>query len=198
MHENYFTEATTSNIYRRLSDDSSCAIISPYRSEYSDKENRERMTELKSAVRKLGLGFNQFISRWVENGEAFDESSLLIPNISEKDALDLGKTFNQSSIIFKDLSSCREICTTSFKDNDSIYKPGDIVRIFYNTGDHVFNVSDAEEIFSKRKSGPVSMPVKGSNKKPFTLKVKEMLEVYEIDQPRPSYFNRDYVEHRIF
>ena len=180
------TESSTNNLYKRLTDEKTCAIISPYRGENSDKENKQKMALLKSEVRKLKLGFNQFISRWVEDGEAFDEQSLMIPNITEQQAIKLGKEFNQSSIIFKDKESCREICTTDFEK----YHAGEIVRVFYNTGNHILNIEEAKEIFSKRKGGPASMPIKG-DKRPFTLKEKkaiESFELYEIEQPRASYF----------
>ena len=182
-------EATTSNLYKRLSDDKTCAIISPYRGEYSQKENKDKMVQLKTKVRSLNLGFNQFISRWVEDGQAFDEQSLLIPNINEEQAIKLGREFNQSSIIFKDSESCREICTTEFKDGEAIYHLGEIVRVFYNTGNHILNIEEAKEIFLRRKGGPVSMPVKG-DRRPFTLKERaiESFELYELEQPRPSYF----------
>lgn len=182
------TEASSSRIYSRLTDGSTCAIISPYRGEYSEEENKKRMTNLKSDVRNgLKLGFNQFISRWVEDGEAFDEESLMIPNISFEDAINLGKKYEQSSVIFKDGDSCREICTTEFET----YKPGDVVRTFYNVGDHVLNVEEAKDIFARRRGGPVSMPKKGSNKQPFTLKVKENFELFEVENPRPSYFETE-------
>ena len=173
--------ATTSRLYKRLTDDKTCAIISPYREEYSEAKNKERMVQLKADVRNLGLGFNQFISRWVKDGVAYDEQSLLIPNISEEVAILLGSRYNQDSIIFKDSKSCREICITPFET----YQPGDIVRIFYNTGNKILNIEEAKQIFSKRVAGPASMPIKG-DKRPFTLKVAD--EVLEVNQPRPSYF----------
>ena len=181
-------EASTSRTLDRLTNpDSVCAIISPYRGEYSEKENKQRMIKLKSEVRKLGYGFNQFVSRWVEDGEAFDEESLLIPDIPFRLAYQLGKQFEQSSIIYKDSKALREICTTAFET----YKPTDVVRTFNNSGNHVLNIKDAQEIFSRRKGGPVSMPKKGSNKKPFTLKIKENYELYEKHNPRPSYFQTE-------
>ena len=188
------SEATTSKIYTRLTDDSTCAIISPYRDEYSDQENKIRMNNLKSKVREMGYGFNQFISRWVENGQSSDEQSLLIPNITEDRALSLGKEFEQSSIIFKDSESCREICTNPFEG----YEPDQVVRTFFNTGNHIFNVDEAKEIFAKRKGGPASMPIKGSNKQPFTLSAKEAFELYEVEEPRASYFQRKETKRKIF
>ena len=191
-------EASTSRIHSRLNDkNSTCAIISPYRGEYSEKENKQRMTKLKSDVRSLGYGFNQFVSRWVEDGEAFDEESLLIPDITKEQAFKLGQKYEQSSVIIKDEDGLREICTTPFES----YSVGETVRTF-NTGNHMLNVQDAEDIFSKRKGGPASMPKKGSNKKPFSLSVRESVrenfELYEMEQPRPSYHQNKYRYKKIF
>ena len=168
-------ESSTSRIFQHLTTDDTWAIVSPYRSERSEKENLAKMTELKADARKYG--FIQFISRWVENGEAFDERSLLIPNISVEDALALGRKYDQSSVIVKDENGCREICTNPFET----FKPGDVVRVYNIDGDKIMNISDAEEIFSKRRGGPASKPVKGG-------KAFHLSEVYEVEEPRPSYF----------
>ena len=142
-------ESSTSRLHSILSSkDSIFAIISPYRSEYDSPDNQKRMIQLKSDVRKLGLGFNQFVSRWVEDGESFDEESLLISNIDYKTAIKLGEKYNQSSIIYKDKNSLNEICTTEFET----YKPGDVVRTF-NIGKDMMNMKNAEDIFSRRKGG---------------------------------------------
>lgn len=168
-------ETSTSRILQHIQEDKNWAIISPYRSEYSEEENRKRMTKLKSSVRKYG--FIEFVSRWVEYGESFDERSLLIPNISKEEAIKLGKEFEQSSIIVYDNSECLEICTTPFEN----YKEGDIVRKYNISGDDILNIHDAEEIFAKRRGGPASKPVKGG-------KAFHLSEVYEVEQPRASYF----------
>ena len=168
-------ETSTSRIMNHLKGDQ-WAIISPYRSERSEDENRELMTQLKAKIRSFGLGFNEFISRWVENGESFDERSLLIPNLPTKVAIELGQELDQSSVIVKDEKGCREICTTSFEN----FIPGETVRT-YNTEGDFMNIEDAKDIFAKRKGGPASMPVKGNT--PFHLS-----EMYEVEQPKPSYF----------
>jgi len=128
-----------------LTDENTCAIISPYRSECSDNENKLRMNSLKLQVREMGYGFNQFISRWVEDGQAFDKQSLLIPNITKDQAIFLGEKFEQSSIVIKDSESCREICINPFED----YKSGQVVRTFFNTGDYILNIDEAKEIFAR-------------------------------------------------
>ena len=183
MGEEYkICETSTSRIYQHITDENkNFAIVSPYRSEYSERENRKRMTELKQKVHQMGFGFIQMLSRWVEDGEAFDEQSLLIPNINKEEAIKLGKEYEQSSIIYKEGTKCEEICTTPFET----YKENDVVRTFNISGDKVLNIHDAEEIFAHRKGGPVSKAIKGG--KPFTLS-----EVYEIEMPRPSYFGQSY------
>lgn len=174
-------ETKTSRIYHHIAESKLWSIISPYRSEYSEEENKQRMTKLKSIVRKMGFGFIQFVSRWVENGEAFDEESLLIPKMGISDAVSLGKQFEQSSVIVCENGKTQEICTTPFET----YNEGDIVRTFNLSGEKPLNIQDAEEIFAKRKGGPVSKPKYGKSK-PFTLK-----EVYECVLPKPSMFNKN-------
>ena len=136
------------------------------------------MTALKRKVRNAGFGFIQFVSRWVENGEAFDEESLMCPEMDGDTAIELGKDFEQSSVIICEDGKVYEICTTPFET----YTDGDIVRTFNLSGNTPMNIQDAEEIFAKRKGGPVSKPKYGKAK-PFTLK-----EMYEIEAPRASYF----------
>lgn len=178
-------ESSTSRLHSILSSkDSIFAIISPYRSEYDSPDNQKRMIQLKSDVRKLGLGFNQFVSRWVEDGESFDEESLLISNIDYKTAIKLGEKYNQSSIIYKDKNSLNEICTTEFET----YKPGDVVRTF-NIGKDMMNIKNAEDIFSRRK---------GSNKNPFSLSVKEKFELYQVYDPKPSYFQTEPIMEKLY
>jgi len=127
------------------------------------------ITKLKSNVRELGFGFTEFISRWVKDGEKFDERSLLIGNIDKETALKLGIKYNQYSIIYKDINGCFEICTTPF-DN---YNVGDIIKEFNISGNHILNIDDAKEIFIRRKG------------------VGEYFELHEVFQPRPSVFETE-------
>ena len=181
-------EISTSRLLTHIVGDDKSAIVSPYRSEYSDEENKRRMTTLKHDVRNLGYGYTQFVSRWVEDGVGFDEQSLLIPNISKEDALKLGKQFEQSSVIVKDGEKCDEICTKPFEK----YSENEVVRSFNLSGDNVLNIKDAEEIFAKRKGGPASKSIKG------TAKAFHLAEVYELEQPRASYFQTGYTKKKIY
>ena len=176
MKINKLVEAGTSRIYHHLSSGEPFAMISAYRSENSLEQNKKLHAQLKSDVRDLGLGFIEFDSKWVEDNYSSNEEALLIPNIEFKDAISLGKKYNQSSIIYMD----KEYCTTPFEN----YKPGDVVRT-YNLGKgNIMNLKDAEEIFSGRLlNRAVSKPKKGSNIKPFTLS-----EVWEVIPPKPTTF----------
>lgn len=178
-------ETSTSRIATHIKDREKWAIISPYRSERTVAENKQKMRELKSDVRNAGFGFTQFISRWVEDGESFDEESLLIPNMPREKALELGKKYDQSSIISKDGGKCEEVCTTAFIDYDGKEnKVGDIVRTFNLSGDEYLNVEEAREIFERRKGGSASYPIKGHG----THRAFQLKEVFEVEQSRASYF----------
>ena len=173
----------TSRIYRQLTDDSDCAIISAYVDDESIEENKKSFTQLKADVRKAGYGYRTFVSRWVSDGVAFDEEALFIPKIDYKTAFRLSNKYNQKSFIYKNKNKCVEICTTPFET----YKEGDVVRTYNISGNNTLNIEQAQQIFSRKLSGPASKPVKGSNSKPFNLQVEnyELLERYD---PKASYF----------
>lgn len=187
-------ETTTSRVYKHLIDDN-FAIISPYKYERDilpdklEKQNKSKLKQFKHEIRNQGYGYIELVARWVEENELgdleySDEHSLLIPNLPKDLAMKYGKQYNQSSIIIKDDNGCKEICTTPFIDwQNKKYNVGDTVRTFnLDANDKgVMNIEDAKEIFTKRKGGPASKPLK--DERPFTLK-----EVYEVEEPRPSYF----------
>lgn len=169
-------ESTTSRIYQHLTDDSNCAIISAYRYDYDDNKHRHKL--LASDIRELGLGYIEFESRWSFTDEKTGEiehtteRSYMIPNIDYEDAVNLGIGYEQDSIIFKDKDSCREVCTNEFTDWEGVkHSRGDVIQIFGTK----MNYDDAQNIFYGRKEGPASMPIKGSNKKPFRLETLEVV-----------------------
>ena len=184
----HLCETSTSRVLQHIVGDEDWAIVSPYRSEYSEDENRKRMQKLQQQVRSMGYGFIQFISRWVEDGIGYDERSLFIPKARKSDAIKLGKEYEQSSVIVKEGNACYEICTNPFET----YQEGDIVRTYNLSGDKVLNIADAEKIFAKRKGGPASKPIKG-NARPFHLS-----EVVEVEPPRPSYFQQRETYRRVW
>ena len=162
-------EASTGRLVQRFIGDGTFAIIS------GERPDENRTPELKKEVRSLGLGFNEFIGRWVEDGINYDEDSLLIPDISFKKAFELGQKYNQSSIIFKDDRGVNEYCTTPFET----YDVGDVVREYKIDPKKPLNTEIASQIFAGKISGPASQLKKGGNKAPFNFPVKENFELYE-------------------
>lgn len=179
-------EISTSRLLKHLSDNKTLAIISTYRTERTEAENRSLLGKLKRDVRSMGLGFTEFIARWVQDNdgetEASDERSLMIYGISLDKAIELGQEYEQSSIIFKSSDKCAEVCTTAFTDYEGVsHTVGNIVRTFNMNSDRPLNIDQAKAIFSQRMGGPASMPVKGN--RPFNLQ-----EVLEVESARGSTF----------
>lgn len=185
-------ESNTSRIYQHITQDDTWAIISGYRDDAPESENRKSQAQLKANVKSLGYGFIESVARWVSGGVGYDEKSLLIPNITEKDAMKLGKGGEQKTIIIKTDAGVREICTTPFIDEGKRYSVGEIVRTYNITKDSPLNISDAEKIFDKKIANRgATKPIKGG--KPFTLS-----RVDELYQPRPSYFQTSGTSMRIY
>ena len=151
-------------------------IISPYREEYSEKENKLRMRELQSKVRKnLKLGYIWLKSTWNsfnEKGEpnTVEEESLLVPNMTLKQGIDLGVKYEQFSIIVKDEDGLREICTTPYGSN---FKVGDVVQSFNYDNNDSLGLDEVRDILQHKKEGSISTSKKG--KVSFSLKKLEKL-----------------------
>ena len=58
------------------------------------------------------------------------------------------------------------------------YEKGDVVRKYNVDPDKPLNTQLASDIFSKKKEGPASKPIKGSNAKAFQLQT-ESFELYQ-------------------
>ena len=182
-------EISTNRILSHFKDNGTLAIISTYRTERPEAENKKLLNKLKAECKVLKLGFTEFISRWVEkdpetnDSVTSDERSLMIYGISLETAMHLGQEYDQSSIIFKDKSKCAEVCTCDFKSYDGkSFKPNDVVRKFNLDSNKPLNLSKAENIFEKRLSGPASKAIKSN--RAFTLS-----EVLEVEAPRGSNFS---------
>lgn len=182
-------EISTNRILKHFQDDSCLAIISSYRTERTEQENRKLLNKLKQEVKSLKLGFSELISRWSEIDSetkeviSSDERSLMIYGISLEDAIKFGQELQQSSIIYKNADKCAEVCTTEFIDYDGKeHKVGNIVRTFNVSSSTPMNLQDAKDIFEKRKGGPASMPIKSNR----AFKLESVLEV---ESPRGSTFS---------
>ena len=194
--ERYFTEAKSSRIYGLLNSAAkqSMAIISPYRASVEDESGnlillteedyQRRLAELKDIVKnKYGLSYIQFKSIWIENGVDTAEYSLLIGPVDYKTAFDLAQKYNQTSFIFKDEDGkLFEVYSTTSKDEFyRDHKIGDVIRIFKNSGQYL-DINTAIAIFDRKN-------------RPFSL--AELKEVWEIYEPKPSYFQTEVREVRI-
>lgn len=182
-------EISTNRILKHFQDDSCLTIISSYRTERTEQENRKLLNNLKQKVRSLKLGFSELISRLsevdYETREVItsDKRSLMIYGISLEDAIKFGQELQQSSIIYKNADKCAEVCTTEFIDyDDTEHKVGNIVRTFNVLGSTPLNLQDAKDIFEKRKGGPASLPIKSNR----AFKLENVLEV---ESPKGSTFS---------
>lgn len=191
MEQTRIDEISTTRLLGHFTDNGQLAVISTFRSERTESENMALLRKFKDDVRrKLGLGFTELKSRWVEcdpvSGETLstDERSLIVYGMSLEDAMSYGKEFGQSSVIFKDGERCAEVCTTGFTDYEGkTHRVGDVVRTFDVFGNPTaFNLQDAKDIFEKRKGGPASMPVKSN--RPFKL-----AEMFEVESPSGKNFS---------
>lgn len=110
-------EASLGRVYQHITKQKSdsFAIITAYRGGFSKKQNDSRNKSLEGDVRSLGLGFFKVKGYWVEcSDSSLDyescpadmkvpvvETSLFIPDISYKDAVRLGKKYDQDAIVFQ-------------------------------------------------------------------------------------------------
>ena len=89
-------EISTNRILKHFQDNSCLAIISSYRTERTEQENRKLLNKLKQKVRSLKFGFSELISRWSEIDPetkeviSSDERSLMIYGINLEDAIKFG------------------------------------------------------------------------------------------------------------
>tara|TARA_Y100000004_G_scaffold194382_1_gene258821 strand:+ start:458 stop:1042 length:585 start_codon:yes stop_codon:yes gene_type:complete len=95
-------ESSLSRVMHHVNHTPKMGILSPHRQEHSDEENERRFSELKRHVRKLGHGYVEMRGGYKEEGGFVKEKSLMIPNIERKHMLELGKKYDQHSVIHKD------------------------------------------------------------------------------------------------
>lgn len=101
-------ESSYSRILQHIQNNDTFAVVSAFRGSNSDDENMKLHKQLKGDVRAKGYGFIEQKSGYSYSepgtGEegTVDEMSLFIPKISEKEALTLGRKYDQETIIFKD------------------------------------------------------------------------------------------------
>jgi hypothetical protein len=95
-------EAKLSRVFQYVEDDKKdFGILSAFRAVNSDKENKARHEELKKMVRQMGYGFIELRGGYKGDEGYVEELSLLIPNITKKGIVDLGRKFQQHSVMYK-------------------------------------------------------------------------------------------------
>lgn len=95
-------ESKLSRVFQYVEDDKKdFGIVSAFRAVNSDKENKARHEELKKAVRAMGYGYIELRGGYKGDEGYVEELSLLIPNITKKGIVDLGRKFQQHSVMYK-------------------------------------------------------------------------------------------------
>lgn len=112
--EKPLVESSLSRIMQHIENpNSTFGQISAFRGEFSREENEKRHEQLKKDVRAKGLGFVEMSGGFKEEDGNVQELSLFVPNISRKDAIELGERYGQFSILWKDPTQFVEIGTNS-------------------------------------------------------------------------------------
>lgn len=110
--EKPLVESSLSRIMQHIENpNSTFGQISAFRGEFSREENENRHEQLKKDVRNKGLGFIEMSGGFKEEDGNVQELSLFVPNISRKDAIELGERYGQFSILWKDPTQFVEIGT---------------------------------------------------------------------------------------
>lgn len=107
------TESSLSRIWQHIESGDNFGVVSAFRSNYSNAENMKRHSELKKRVRDKLYGFIELEGGFNEEGTLVKERSLFIPEISRADIINLGKYFDQYSVIYKDNREFVEIGTSA-------------------------------------------------------------------------------------
>lgn len=102
-------EITPSRLWKyQESDKIDFAILSADRSERTEEENAEKNKELKKDIKDMGYWYTELKGGYVEVTEGGQrvpvdgENSLLVPNMKKDEAIELGKKYDQDSVMFKD------------------------------------------------------------------------------------------------
>lgn len=95
-------ESKLSRVFQYVEDDKKdFGILSAFRGANSDKENLAKHEELKKAIRAMGYGYIELRGGY-KGDEGFNEElSILVPNITKKQIIDLGRQFGQHSVMYK-------------------------------------------------------------------------------------------------
>jgi hypothetical protein len=117
----------------------------------SEKENKARHEELKKLVRSMGYGFIEMRGGYRGDEGYAEELSLLIPNITKREIVALGRKYEQHSVMYKNNKDFYYIGTN---EEAGIGK----VLMRFRKGEGQNNLELAKhkviDFFSKLKKGP--------------------------------------------
>lgn len=100
--ETPLVEAKLSRVFQYVEDDKKdFGIISAMRCSASDEDNVKRHAELKKKVRAMGYGYIELRGGYKGDEEFCHELSLLIPNIKKSEIVQLGRHYEQHSVMYK-------------------------------------------------------------------------------------------------
>lgn len=96
-------ESSISRIYQHIEEPNrGFGVLTSYRSDRSADENKKTFAELKATVRAMGYGFIEMRGGYKGDQGFVLEPSLFVPNMSKNHTIELGKKYDQHSVIFKD------------------------------------------------------------------------------------------------
>jgi hypothetical protein len=121
-------------IWEYILNERTFGVISAYVFNLTDEKNKERHELLRKDIRKTGLGYIEQKSGYSYlsdngNGIPVEEYSFFIPEISYDKLLELGKKYNQESVIYKNserfdlIEGSTEKVIISFSKESMTFKP---------------------------------------------------------------------------
>lgn len=85
-------------------------VISSFDKNLKIKTNNENHEKMRKELRSMGYGYIELTSKWINDiKETESEKSFFVTGMEKEDALNLGKKYNQYSVIWKDNNEFVEI-----------------------------------------------------------------------------------------
>lgn len=126
------------------------AILSADRSERTPEENKEKSEELKKDIKSMGYWYTELKGGYIEIGEngkrvpVDGEDSFIVPNMTKEEAMELGKKYDQDTVMFKD---AKEHTLQYIITNERVGKVGDVDSSFETqAGKDNFSVSSGNDL----------------------------------------------------
>lgn len=164
----YKLESSWGRIIQHVESSSTFAVISAYIAEFSEGSNIERHNQLRKDIRSMGYGYIEMDSGYTyqDTGVTMEEMSFFIPEITRRQALELGRKYDQESIIFKDAKQFAILMS----DTGAVDMEFEIER--GRNGQITFDPETLKIAFSKLKKA------NKNQRKPFAFRAKESIGDY--------------------